>query len=153
MILSGQTIRKTLVDGKHIVEPFCERTVQNGMSYGLSHAGYDIRVREAAVLRPGGSVLLSSIEEFTMPLDVLGIVHDKSTWARRFIAAQNTVLEAGWKGWLTLEITNHGEDVIAIQAGDPIAQIVFHRIDQPVEGYVGKYQHQPARPVGAIEEA
>ena len=35
MILSGQSIRK-----RCIFTPFCERTRQNGMSYGLSAAGY-----------------------------------------------------------------------------------------------------------------
>ena len=39
MILSGQSIRK-----RGIFTPFNERTKHNGMSYGLSMAGYDVRV-------------------------------------------------------------------------------------------------------------
>lgn len=48
MILAGQQIRKI----KPIL-PFNERTVLNGMSYGLSHAGYDVRIAETVVLSPG----------------------------------------------------------------------------------------------------
>jgi dCTP deaminase len=28
----------------------------------------------------------------------MGIVHDKSTWARRGLVVQNTVIEPGWHG-------------------------------------------------------
>jgi dCTP deaminase len=39
----------------------------------------------------------------------MGIVHDKSTWARRGLVVQNTVIEPGWHGYqTTIELTNHG---------------------------------------------
>ena len=44
-----------------------------------------------SLLRPGGFTLASTLEEFDMPADLLGIVHDKWTWARRGLAPQNTV--------------------------------------------------------------
>lgn len=82
-----------------------------------------------------------------MPNDVLAKVSDKSTWARRGIAVQNTVIEPGWRGFLTLEITNHGKQIIDIAAGMPIAQIIFHRLEAPAENpYSGKYQNQAAGP-------
>lgn len=154
MILPDFKIRELVVgDGRHVLEPWSERTVQNGMSYGLSCAGYDIRTKQGVVLPPGGFSLLSSIEHFHMPDDVIGIVHDKSTWARRGLAAQNTVIESGWIGWLTLEVSNHSPDVIEIRAGDPIAQILFHQMAAPPEQvYRGKYHNQADRPVGAISE-
>ena len=34
----------------------------------------------------------------------MGIVHDKSTWARRGLVVQNTVIEPGWHGYLTIEV-------------------------------------------------
>ena len=82
---------------------------------------------------PGGFTLASTLEEFDMPDDVLGIVHDKSTWARMGLAAQNTVIEPGWNGYLTLELTNHGDEEIFIDDGTPIVQIIFHMLDQPAE--------------------
>lgn len=142
MILPAQVIRRI---EPQIIEPWFERTVHNGMTFGLSHAGYDIRCAETVYMPPGSFSLASSIERFTMPLDVLGVVHDKSTWARRGIAIQNTVIEPGWRGHLTLEITNHHHKAVSIYAGDPIAQIIFHRLEEPVKhGYSGKYQDQEA---------
>jgi dCTP deaminase len=88
-----------------------------------------------------------------MPAQVCGIVHDKSSWARRGLAVQNTVIEPGWRGFLTLELTNHGDEVLEIEAGSPIAQILFHWIDHPPENlYSGKYQDQRPGPVPYIHE-
>lgn len=88
-----------------------------------------------------------------MPKNVLGIVHDKSTWARQGIACQNTVIEPGWRGYLTLEITNHGRIPIKFESGMPIAQVVFHFVDQMTDGYEGKYQDQEAGPQSARHDA
>lgn len=76
-----------------------------------------------------------------MPDDVVGIVHDKSTLARRGLALQNTVIEPGWRGFLTLEISNHGTEPVTLTAGTPIAQVLFHRLDHlAANPYNGKYQ-------------
>lgn len=125
------------------VEPFVERSVEGGMSYGLSAAGYDVRVAEDIYLEPGDFTLASTLERFITPPDLVGIVHDKSTWARLGLAVQNTVIEPGWQGYLTLELTNHGHGIISIAKGMPIAQIVYHKLMQPTEQpYQGKYQNQ-----------
>lgn len=147
MILPDFMIRE-----RGIFTPFHERSKQRGMSYGLSYAGYDVRIDldnpiKAMRLEPGAFILASTIEHFDMPSNVLGIVHDKSTWARRGLAAQNTVIEPGWKGYLTLELTNHGPEPIVIEHGDPIAQIVLHLLAAPPESvYEGKYQNQEKGP-------
>lgn len=149
MILSAQSIRQ-----RGIFTPFCERTREHGMTYGLGPAGYDVRVSEEIALGPGGYSLASTIEHFTMPNDVLGKVADKSTWARLFLAVQNTIIEPGWRGYLTLELSNHSNRPIIIPKGAPIAQIVLHLLDQPTEQpYAGKYQDQKAGAVEAILEA
>lgn len=142
MIASAQTLRILKP-----VSPFVEREVCNGLTYGLGPAGYDIRAAESFYLTPGTFVLGSSMEEFFMPNNLLGVVHDKSTWARRGLCVQNTVIEPGWRGFLTLEYTNHGTAEIYIKVGDPIAQIVFHILDVPTDSpYEGKYQDQEAGP-------
>lgn len=144
-ILSAQTIRQM-----RPVEPFHERTVTHGMTFGLGPAGYDIRVREMVTVWPHSAVLASSVERFTIPDDVMAFVTDKSTWARRGVALQNTVAEPGWCGYLTLEISNHSNSPVTILAGSPIAQIVFMRLDEPTEiPYRGKYQDQEPLAVGA----
>ena len=148
MILPSQVIRKL----KPII-PFNERTVHNGMSYGLSHAGYDVRVAEGVWLKPGEFSLVSTMEEFFMPNDLVAFVHDKSTWARRGLSLFNTVIEPGWQGFLTLELVNNSNEMLDVRPGDPIAQIIFMRLEEPTEKpYTGKYQNQECGPQEARDE-
>lgn len=141
-----------------------------GTSFGLGEAGYDIRIKQEVTFSPedgkrivrvwqddenhsaglGRFALASAIEEFQMPDDLVGIVHDKSTWARRGLSVFNTVIESGWKGFLTLELVYHGESELIIPAGSGIAQVIFHRTAQDAH-YSGKYQAQPDKPVAAID--
>lgn len=172
-ILSGQTIRRLMLvepmversylhfhdilnTPTNIMEPpKTTLTVEHfTVSHGLSSSGYDVRVEfdEDAqvgntVLRRGDFILASTIERIKMPDNVVGIVHDKSSWARRGIAVQNTVIEPGWCGYLTLELSYHGRHPITIPRGVGIAQVVFHYTDFPVEQpYDGKYQDQARGP-------
>ncbi len=153
-VLSAQSIRK-----RGIFQPFHERTVSNGMTFGLGPSGYDVRIAEDITLSnsvygPFRFTLASTIEHFTMPDDCVAYVKDKSTWARQGVLVQNTVVEPGWKGWLTLEMSYEGDGEIHISAGSPIAQIVFHKLDEPTEApYSGKYQNQPEGVQPAIMEA
>jgi dCTP deaminase len=146
-VLSGQSI---LAAG--IVEPCLPRLTAMGMTFGLGPAGYDVRLDlgdcgDSRNLFPGEFMLGATLERFFMPYDVLGVVHDKSTWARQGLALQNTVIEPGWRGFLTLEITNHGRARIALRRGVPIAQVVFHKLDAPASvPYAGRYQNQEAGP-------
>lgn len=151
-----------------------EKVKQHGVSHGLSEAGYDIRIkqeirfthtgtkmhvwvgetRHKPVLHTTGKgeygrfCIASAIEEFDMPNDLVGIVHDKSTWARRGLSVFNTVIEPGWKGFLTLELVYHGHEDLIIPAGAGIAQVVFHSTTNRAS-YTGKYQHQGDLPVSA----
>lgn len=152
-VLSAQSIRKLCSKPDSMVTPFYERRIENGMSFGLSAAGYDVRCREPVLLKPHGFSLASTIERFCIPTTIMAGVADKSTWARRGLAVQNTILEPGWSGYLTLELTNHGPDELLIEAGDPIAQIIFHWLDEETDrSYRGKYQGQGPGPVAAIRE-
>lgn len=168
-VLSAQSIAQKVAASQLGIEPFSEAATSHGMSYGLSSCGYDIRIGkidrkiiqrgqnsiEASapswVVRPGEFILLSSLERIKMPNDLVAIVHDKSTLARKGIAFQNTVLEPGWEGYITLELSNHGHDNVTIKVGQPICQLLFHMLDQPTnQPYVGKYQNQSAEPTSAI---
>lgn len=138
------------------------KLVAHGTSYGLSEAGYDIRIAEEVLFHRGSFVrvdvtvsngnfaLASAMEKFQMPPDLVGIVHDKSTWARRGLSVLNTVIEPGWKGFLTLELVYHGTEELLIPAGSGIAQVIFHEIAVPAQ-YEGKYQNQEEGPQEARE--
>lgn len=158
-ILSAQSIRRlcsemrTAYDVTPMISPFHERSVSHGMTFGLGPAGYDIRIAESIVLPPHSFSLASSMERFALPAKVIAFAMDKSTWARQGLSLFNTVLEPGWRGVLTIELANQTEREITITAGMPIAQIVFHLLDEPTEQpYTGKYQHQAAGAQPAILE-
>lgn len=147
-VISAQTIRKLSP-----LYPFFEKTKYNGMTYGLGAASYDVRIGQEIILNSNGFCLASTLEHFKMPNNLVGIVHDKSTWARLGLTVQNTVIDPGFKGGLTLELTNHGNGQIHIVKGTPIAQIIFHLLDQETEiPYNGKYQNQKSEPQSAILE-
>ena len=148
MIIPGQKIERLWA-----IEPFVERSVAHGMSYGVGPAGYDVRIKDNVYLKHGEFALGVTLEAFSIPIDVIAFVHDKSTWARRGLSLFNTVIEPGWRGFLTLELVNHSINSINIPAGCPIAQIIFMRLEQHTNHpYRGKYQDQPDRPVEAIME-
>lgn len=176
-ILSAQSIERLCANSRPIIDasqgvlvnveqtpmitPFTARGVFNGRSFGLSSAGYDIRLdtirtgvndlAESVRMYPGEFYLASTIERIVMPKNVIAFVKDKSSWAREGLAVQNTVLEPGWEGYITLELSYHKHyGNIRVERGDPIAQIVFQWLDYTTQQpYTGKYQNQPNEPVTA----
>lgn len=152
-VLSAQSIRL-----RGLISPLVERQQhpESGCSFGLSACGYDVRLDQEINLWPGEFKLASTLEEFRMHTDVVGIVHDKSTWVRRGLMVHNTVIEPGWRGFLTLELAYHlhppAPRPLRLLAGTPIAQVVFHFLDQPTEQPYpesGKYMDQIRGPVAA----
>lgn len=152
---------------------FSKLTSPGGVTYGLGEAGYDIRIDQdieyiptkynidASIKRGpmisrdrvgsyGNFILASTMEEFNMPTNLVGIVHDKSSWARQGLSVFNTVIEPGWAGILTLELMFHGPDPVTIPKGAGIAQVIFTTTKE-VRGYKGRYQNQPSGPVPAIK--
>lgn len=152
--LSAQSIRKLCLTDRPLIHPFIgTKVVVNGKSYGLSAASYDVRIAHKLTLMPKEVALAHTLENFHMPDNVVGYVVDKSTYARRFVSAFNTLLDPGWQGNLTLELVNHGYTPVDIAAGDPIVQIAFHWLDEPTDAaYSGKYQNQTAAAHGPRHE-
>lgn len=107
-------------------------------------------------LRPGEFVLAHTMEWVQMPKDCVALVCDKSTYARAGIALQNTVLEPGWFGQVTLEITNHLSVPVSLRVGEGIAQVIFFKGEKvPLVTYGdrnggkgGKYMGQSGVTIG-----
>lgn len=172
MIVNG----KALLRAKPIVGMVSEKRRDHGVSWGLAEAGYDIRVRQEVVFetfpngmarvsidggwpQPGRFTLASSVESFRMPRYLVGLVKDKSTWARRGLSVFNTVIEPSWGmgeeappegNYLTLELVFHGEGKLVIPAGAGIAQVLFEELEENAV-YTGKYARQEDRPEPARE--
>lgn len=148
-ILSAQSISNLCV-AYRLINPWTQRASAFGMSYGVGPAGYDVRIKDSISLGPQEFGLGSTIEQFDLPWHIMMHIRDKSTWARRGLSVFNSCAEPGWRGYLTIELVNHGPERIDIVAGMPIAHCVFETLDQPTFiPYVGKYQDQPNHPVAA----
>lgn len=178
-----------VVNGKKLLElaPIRDmepRTVQEGLSFGQSYAGYDIRLKQRVHFIPnkvwqtqeedgihthkkhvitvldgtmrteeeGRFCLASAIEYFQMPKNLVGVVHDKSSLARLGIQVFNTVIEPDWHGYLTLELVFNGNKEIVLEAGTPIAQVLFSELTEEASYGDGKYQNQPNEPTGSKKE-
>jgi len=168
---------KTLFSKSPIKGMISDKINRHGVSYGLGEAGYDIRIKQTIRFHPsnmgpivyryenvigegpmaiydtahyeqGRFCIASAMEEFDMPDDLVGVVHDKSSWARQGLSVFNTVIEPGWKGFLTLELVFHGSKELIIPAGAGIAQVIFSQLSD-LASYEGKYQHQADKPVSS----
>ena len=166
MVVNGNSLYRS----SQLLDVPDHKISEHGVSYGLGEAGYDIRIKQDITfyrlfgLIPmvkivdgkqvsrhlGKFALASAIEKFNMSPSCVAIVHDKSTWARRALSVFNTVIEPGWKGYLTLELVYHGRKKLHIPAGSGIAQVLFHLVQEPAN-YNGKYNNQPNMPVEARE--
>ena len=165
MVVNGNSLYRS----SQLLDVPDHKVSKHGVSYGLGEAGYDIRIKQDITfyrlfgLIPmvkvvdgkqishhiGKFALASAIEKFNMSPSCVAIVHDKSTWARRALSVFNTVIEPGWKGYLTLELVYHGRKKLHIPAGSGIAQVLFHLVQEPAT-YTGKYNNQENKPVAAI---
>jgi dCTP deaminase len=85
------------------------------------------------------------IERLKLPANVTAQFIGKSTYARCGVIVNTTPGEAGWEGYLTVEISNSSGADCRIYANEGICQALFYEgvpCDQPYGD--GKYQGQAA---------
>ncbi|WP_297575836.1 dCTP deaminase [uncultured Campylobacter sp.] len=172
---SDKWIREQSLKNK-MIDPFCEKNIGVGVvSYGLSSYGYDIRVADEfkiftnvggtvvdpknfdeknvvdfkgniCIVPPNSFALARTVEYFNMPRNTLAICLGKSTYARCGIIVNVTPFEPGFRGYITIEISNTTPLPAKIYANEGIAQVLFLEGDEPCEvcysDKKGKYQDQ-----------
>lgn len=174
MILSDRTIREELAAGRIAIEPLGEGCIQPS-SVDLhvdryfrvfrNHSQRVIDVKEnqeeltelvevtgeeALILHPGEFVLGSTVERVRLPDDLVGRLEGKSSLGRLGLLIHSTAgfVDAGWDGYLTLELSNVANLPITVYPGMKIGQISFLKMTTAAEtpygtGELGsKYQHQ-----------
>jgi dCTP deaminase len=105
---------------------------------------------EAFVLHPGEFVLGQTIEWVELPDDLVARLEGKSSLGRLGLLIHSTAgyVDPGWKGKLTLELSNVAKLPIALYFGMKIGQISFFEMSSPVDrpygsaGLGSKYQGQ-----------
>jgi dCTP deaminase len=174
VILSDRTIRESLAQGRIVIEPLDESAVQP--SSVDVHVDRYFRVfrndttpfidpkepqedltelvevddGRAFILHPGEFALGSTLERVTLPDDLVARLEGKSSLGRLGLLIHSTagVVDAGWDGHLTLELSNVATLPIAIYPGMRIGQLSFLTMTSPAEHPYGststgsKYQGQ-----------
>jgi dCTP deaminase len=157
--LSDGTIRRLLEEGRVKIEPFDDAMIQPasvdlklGPSFRVFHnfrvesidladppqgltEHVEIAEDEPFVVHPGEFVLGRTEETVELPDDVVARVEGKSSLGRLGLIVHATAgfVDPGFKGTLTLEITNLTRVPIKLWAGKPIAQLSFMSLDRPAE--------------------
>jgi dCTP deaminase len=90
------------------------------------------------ILRPGRFVLGRTKERVELPLEsgFAARVEGRSSLARCGVGIHVTAptIHAGWRGTITLEITNHGTLPMRLRPGLPICQLIVERVAGRGEG-------------------
>ena len=86
-------------------------------------------------IHPGEFALGRTLEAVEIPDDVVARIEGKSSLGRLGLIVHATAgfVDPGFKGTLTLEITNLTRVPIILWPGKPIAQLSFMALDQPAE--------------------
>lgn len=170
-ILSDREIKEAnIIDPFHD-----NRLLAQGLTWGISSYGYDCRMgrnfkiftnvnttivdpkdfdkkcfvdiydADFCVIPPNSFVLASTIECFNMPKDVLAICVGKSTYCRVGINVLCSPLEPGWKGHVTVELSNCSPLPCKVYSGEGVMQVIFFKGNPCEIDYVtkhGKYMNQ-----------
>jgi dCTP deaminase len=133
-VLSDEEILEHLKRGEIKITPF--------ETSCLNPASYDLRSSSEVVIKPKRYELTASLETVELGLKVTGSLHIRSSLAREGIIGSFAVVDPGFRGQLTLNLHNAGEREVRIREGEPIVQIVFHKLGiQVKKGYSGLYQN------------
>lgn len=105
---------------------------------------------EPFILHPGEFVLGSTYEEIGLPADVAARLEGKSSLGRLGLLTHSTAgfVDPGFRGHVTLELSNVSNLPITLYPKMKIGQIAFFQLDQPAEvpygaeGRGSKYQGQ-----------
>ena len=110
----------------------------------------EISEEEPFFLQPGEFVLISTLEQITLPDDIVGRLEGKSSLGRIGLLVHSTAgyVDPGWSGNLTMELSNMARLPVTLYYKMKIAQISFLRLTSAAErpygsdGLGSKYQGQ-----------
>ncbi|MFP3219959.1 MAG: dCTP deaminase [Candidatus Marsarchaeota archaeon] len=166
-MLSDFDLQNLIKSGRLMITPFSEEIIrENGVDLRLSDEiarhndlgkefildpsdeaaiarTYSVTKSEELIIRPSEQVLLSTYEYVEMPDDLMGFVELRSTWARHGLSIPPTIVDAGFKGTITLEVVNNAPYGIALKPMMRFAHVVFAKTLSKVErSYSGFYSGQ-----------
>jgi len=143
MILSAPEIVRYLnredTQGKLVINPYSNKCQQP--------ASYDLRSTGDVLLPKGTCTLVSSLEWVELPRDLAGTLRCRSSFGRKGILLGAGFVDPGFRGQLTLCLTNLGTEDIIIRKNERVVQMIFHEVKESDQCYSGRYQDSR----GAVE--
>lgn len=100
------------------------------------------RIEQNLELGPGEMVIACSHDVYSMPKNYFGLLQTKGTLARLFVSitCNDGQIEPGFRGRITLEITNHSPWAITLPLLSAIGQLYLVRCSSSAKsGYSGRY--------------
>ena len=90
---------------------------------------------QAFILHPGEFGLGSTVEEVEIPADLVATVDGRSSIGRLAVVVHATAgfIDPGFRGQITLELSNIGAVPVKLYPGMRIAQIVLHQLSSAAE--------------------
>ena len=89
------------------------------------------------------NILLATQERFEMPNDLMAFCAIRSTVARMGFISPITIVDAGFRGTLTIESYWGGKNTLKLYANDRFLHVIFAKTNTPVEKlYSGIYNGQ-----------
>lgn len=174
MVLSDRTIKEEIAKGRVVIEPLGERCIQPAsvdvhldhqilvfrnsrrpfidVKGDMSDLTEMIEIDDGSpfMLHPGEFVLASTLEYISIPDDLVSRLEGKSSLGRIGLLIHSTAgyVDPGWKGHLTLELSNVANLPVTLYYGMKIGQLSFLRLSTPADQVYGsdglgsKYQGQ-----------
>ena len=174
MVLSDRTIKEELAKGRIVIDPLSQDDIQPAsvdlrldrkllvfthsrrplidVKKGLDDLTEIIEIDDETpfILHPGEFVLGSTLEHIELPDDLVARLEGKSSLGRIGLVIHSTAgfVDPGWKGHLTLELSNLARLPITLYYGMKIGQISYLRLTTPADRLYGsdglgsKYQGQ-----------
>jgi dCTP deaminase len=174
VILSDRTIREQLAAGRIVIDPLDESAIQPSsvdlrldrffrvflnhtmpvidVKQDLSELTREVEIASGAafILHPGEFVLGSTLESVGVPDDVVARIDGKSSLGRLGLLIHSTAgfIDCGFRGHITLELSNVASLPITLYPSMKIGQVSFLQMTTPADvpygtGKLGsKYQGQ-----------
>ena len=172
MVLSDRDIRKEIESGRLVIDPYDPAAVQPASvdlklgrefrvfrNYRLPYIDVKQEMPQLTeleavdevnpfILHPGEFVLAVTLERVEIPPDLVGRLDGKSSLGRLGLIVHSTAgfVDPGFRGRLTLELTNVANLPVTLYYAMPVSQISFSRLTTPADKPYGaagsKYQEQ-----------
>jgi dCTP deaminase len=93
----------------------------------------DVRKGEPFILQPGDFVLATTVENITLPDNLIGRLEGRSSLGRLGIVVHSTasIFDPGWSGVVVMELGNLGRMPVALYPGMRICSMTFEELSSP----------------------